>query len=544
MEPVTGWMKCSEWLKALDEGALEAQIRDNIGEDPRRIEEHADLLRQALEGFSENFGDSAETVIVRGTGRVNLIGMHVDHRGGAVNPISVKEMVVVASPNADDKVVLANRNPHFAARSFRISEEMPEHPIDDWDDWTAGNIPVLERRGFGGDWSNYVRAPACYLSDLLWREKDLPPSSFKGMNAFVTSNMPIAVGLSSSSALVVAFARLFCLFNSLEFDRQTLIGHCGLAEWYVGTRGGSGDHAAIILGCQGKVTNIAFTPFEARHLSFPPEYRIVLCNSMLTSKKSEGSRDAFNERISSYEIGFLMLRRLLASRGGVDLGTVGRLRDINPQTLGMNDQDLLELLLELPLTISRGEVEGLLGETHEEMLRKLWQTHAEPEHGYPIRDVCLFGVSECLRSQLAAEVLEQGRIEEFGRLMNISHDGDRVSKAEGDERVYWQSSYDTGALDREPGEQGFLHLLPGGYRVSTPEIDRMVDAALEVDGVLGARLTGAGLGGCVAILAHRHAVGELLVAIEREYYAPQGLFSQAEVCRPLRGCSFYRVPGA
>ena len=91
-----------------------------------------------------------------------------------------------------------------------------------------------------------------------------------------------------------------------------------------------------------------------------------------------------------------------------------------------------------------------------------------------------------------------------------------MSSAEGAERIAWQSSLDRKSLNQIPTGDEFLHLLPGGYRVSTPEIDHLVDIALGIEGVLGARLTGAGLGGCLVILAHQHAVGELLARLERE----------------------------
>jgi galactokinase len=56
------------------------------------------------------------------------------------------------------------------------------------------------------------------------------------------------------------------------------------------------------------------------------------------------------------------------------------------------------------------------------------------------------------------------------------------------------------------------------YEVSVPELDRLVDAASREPAVLGARLTGAGFGGCVAILLRR---GEERGALERigEHFA-------------------------
>ena len=47
--------------------------------------------------------------------------------------------------------------------------------------------------------------------------------------------------------------------------------------------------------------------------------------------------------------------------------------------------------------------------------------------------------------------------------------------------------------------------LRDDFEVSTPGLDELVARLLEVDGVLGARLTGAGFGGCVVALARRGA---------------------------------------
>jgi N-acetylgalactosamine kinase len=541
MISTAGRLPPSRWLKALEKGLLDSRLRNNAGDDNNLLVEHKNVLDRALRGYLASFGDSKPVCILRAPGRINLLGMHVDHRGGCVNPIAIKETVVVASPNQDDLVNLANDNRDFPRRNFRVSEELPEKPVADWDDWTAKNLQSLAAQGLSGDWSNYCRAAGCYLANLLWQEKDLPPAAFKGMDAFVASNMPMAVGLSSSSTLVVTMALLFSLFNSCEIDDTAMIDHCGTAEWYVGTRGGKGDHAAIILSRQGKITQIAFFPFETRKLSFPEQYRVVVCNSLVLSRKGATTRHAFNERIASYEIGFLLLNKIAAA-SGLDPSSIRMLRDFCPQNLGLDDRQILELLLELPERVGRKEVDAELGAEHAELLRKLWQTHPEPEEGYPIRDVCLFGTAECLRAKLTAGILERGGIEEFGRLMNVSHDGDRVTRIQGEHRVPWQSRLTRETLSACSENELLLHLQPGGYRVSTPQIDRLVDLCLETDGVLGARLTGAGYGGCVAVLVHQDAVEPLLAKLEKGYYTPRGNSTAAEVCRPLAGANFYQAP--
>lgn len=61
--------------------------------------------------------------------------------------------------------------------------------------------------------------------------------------------------------------------------------------------------------------------------------------------------------------------------------------------------------------------------------------------------------------------------------------------------------------------------LRDDYEVSTPELDFLVDAscALKDEGVLGARLTGAGFGGCMIVLAHQRAVEKLFTRVLTSY---------------------------
>jgi galactokinase len=61
------------------------------------------------------------------------------------------------------------------------------------------------------------------------------------------------------------------------------------------------------------------------------------------------------------------------------------------------------------------------------------------------------------------------------------------------------------------------------FEISSPELDALVDIATEVDGVIGARLTGAGFGGCTINLVHRAAVPALRDAVMRDYPARTGL---------------------
>jgi galactokinase len=55
------------------------------------------------------------------------------------------------------------------------------------------------------------------------------------------------------------------------------------------------------------------------------------------------------------------------------------------------------------------------------------------------------------------------------------------------------------------------------YEVSVPELDCIVESALEHPGVLGARLTGAGFGGCAVVLLRREAAEGLAERIEHAF---------------------------
>lgn len=59
--------------------------------------------------------------------------------------------------------------------------------------------------------------------------------------------------------------------------------------------------------------------------------------------------------------------------------------------------------------------------------------------------------------------------------------------------------------------------LRDDYEVSCPELDTLVELSRPVSGVLGARMTGGGFGGCIVVLAKKEAVVPLTQLLEREY---------------------------
>ncbi len=90
-----------------------------------------------------------------------------------------------------------------------------------------------------------------------------------------------------------------------------------------------------------------------------------------------------------------------------------------------------------------------------------------------IRRRCRHVITENERVLRAVDALSNGELAEFGALMTQSHDS-----------------------------------LRDDFEVSCEELDALIEIAGRTDGVLGARMTGAGFGGCTVNLVHRDAVSE------------------------------------
>jgi N-acetylgalactosamine kinase len=488
------------------------------------VVERLGALRKVVRLFARTFGSSRRMVLVRAPGRVNLMGRHIDHQGGFVHAMALdREVLMAVSPRDDDVIRVVNADPvAFGARELVIGDWRGPLSQGDWTGFVDGPAVRTHLLSTAGDWSNYVLAAA------LFQQHRHPDQRIRGMDAAVYGNVPMAAGLSSSSSMVVASMEAIVAVNAIHGSGPDIVSWCGQAEWFVGSRGGSSDHAAIRLGRAGHAARMGFFPFRlSRYVPIPPEAAVLVAYSGQHAVKSAGARDRFNERVACYHIGIMLLQRRharLASR-------IERVRDLSPSRLGVEPDQVRDMVNDLPEHVTRAQIRRELGPKFSDRLERVFSSHRDPG-AYTLRDVVAYGVGECERSRLAANYLERGDLAGFGELMLLSHDGDRLDGT--------PASTGGSAGGQDGSNESPLSRLVGAYACSTSQIDRLVDIARSVPGVYGAQLAGAGLGGCVMILAKTAAVPSVKATLAREYYRPLGMAPAVWQVRSVSGGGLIR----
>jgi len=542
---ISGRRSVSDWIALIKEAnsAFDNRLDQIYGDNEDLKREAAQMCLRTLEAFANAYGADHSVIIVRSTGRVNLVGTHIDHRGGSVNPICIKQMWLVVEPRNDDLVLAKNvESSQFADEQFRISACLPaREKIQDWDAWCHDEFEK-RKDDTSVSWSNYVRAAVLYFQHLNTKDEGSFAPAFKGMNMMFYGDVPGAAGLASSSALVMVVAEAVIRINSLQIEPADLVGHCGFAEWYVGTRGGGSDHAAIIFGKPDTILHITAFPLTVEDAALPGGHSFVLANSGIEAKKQAGARNIFNSRVAAYIFGLMMLRKNFPQYAD----RLEHLRDVNPERLGVEDVQIYRMVKSLPASVSRADILELLPE-REQKIRRVFRSHDEPEQGYHVRQICLYGIAECIRAGMVPQCLRTGDMKIFGELMSISHDGDRVTKVVDGKRIPTDNSYPDARIDAlindlKSGDsrrvsQARLWRQGGGYNVSLPEIDLLVDITMASPGVLGAGLVGGGMGGSiVAVVEDKHA-RQLIENMAEQYYRPRNMPVEAELVTPVGGLS-------
>ncbi len=230
------------------------------------------MRNRVEESFRSIFGKSPEFVTFA-PGRVNIIGEHTDYNGGLVLPAAIQYGTYVALSRAVDGKI-------------EVYSE-----AEGWERWKSGEFP---RRGNFGD----------YLRGVLKFSK-APPS---GLRVYITSDLPIGGGLSSSASLEVAFA--------LAVDRAFSLGSSGLgivelshgAETeFVGVNCGIMDQFVSFFAEQNHLLLLRTSDLQFEHIPFPENLSIALVD---TGIRRALSSSEYNRRRQECQRALAGVRRL------------------------------------------------------------------------------------------------------------------------------------------------------------------------------------------------------------------------------------------
>jgi len=349
----------------------------------------------------------------RAPGRVNLIGDHTDYNEGFVLPVAIDlSCVVRATPNGDGVVRLRSESVDGEVELAADGSTDPTEVGEVWGRYAAGVVGTLAERG----------RPAT------------------GMDAVVSSTIPLGAGLSSSAALEVALGLALCDVAGYELSQLELALACQEAEQVAtGVPCGIMDQLTSLAGRHNHALLIDCRSLDVRPIALPPRLAVLILHSGMSRALIDSE---YAERREACEA----MAALLG---------VSALRDATPE-----------------------------------------QVADEPR----ARHV----VSENARVLEAADVLASGDVAALGPLLNASHQS-----------------------------------LRDDFEVSTPELDAL-SQALRDAGAIGARLTGAGFGGCVVGLAGREEAEQIVETAAGHYWAETGHQPRAYVFRAVDGAG--RIP--
>lgn len=201
-------------------------------------------------------------------GRVNLLGEHTDYNDGFVLPSAIPQRTIVQIGFSSD-----NRHHFYSAEYDELINVSDDDTIPQkFVSYICGCIRLVEKEGY-----------------------KIPP-----INLYITSNVPIGAGLSSSAALEIATLKgLRALFN-IPLDDLKLAQIGQLAEIrYAGLNCGIMDQMASSLADTNSMLFIDTRTLKYRAVPFPTGTEILVIDSGETHKLAAGS--GYNQRRAECE---------------------------------------------------------------------------------------------------------------------------------------------------------------------------------------------------------------------------------------------------
>ena len=391
-------------------------------------------------------GDAAEIIIARAPGRLDLMGGIADYSGALVLQYPIALAAHVALAKSDElklEITSVLAGPSSSKRRCEINLE----EFLGWDYRTA-------REWFKADskkhWAAYVAG--CFL--VLHRE--LGVTFDRGARILIRSDVPEGKGVSSSAALEVASMQAVAAAFNVAIEPATIALLCQKVENLVaGAPCGVMDQMTAACGEKDRLLELLCRPARLLGtLRLPEELAIWGLDSGI--RHSVGASDYGTVRTAAF-MGLAMIERMREA-------PIEYLTEITPEEFTR------EFAKHLPRSVPGSEFLSKYDGTRDAV------TSVEPDRSYPVYEATRHPIDEHSRVARFREILQSfsgfGDAEELGRLMYDSH-----------------SSYSQCGL----GSDG------------TDRIVDLVRAAEPSRGLFGAKITGGGSGGTVAVLGRRDA---------------------------------------
>lgn len=446
---------------------------NNLGDDHvavQKLQPDARIYERLLKlgDFYEQQYFTEPEFYVRVPGRVNIIGEHVDYCGYSVLPMAVEQSIILAVGSTPEKATLQLR-------------PLDEGKFQNYDsDINALDIK-LPKTG-GPAWYNY------YLCGIKGVQEELGKKWRPiGMQVVLSGNVPLAAGLSSSSALVSAAVLATAHVQGMHLDRKLLASISASCEQYIGTHSGGMDQAIAYLAKEGCAQHIEFHPkLNGTPVTLPAGSCFVVANSLVQKKKAASSD--YNERVVECR---LATRWLAKSQKVANWQDFIRFVDLE-EKLNL-DNEAYAQLIEKQLTktlYTRDDICEALGITEQQLEMDFLTPSTQHMQQFKLRQRALHVVQESGRVVKFRQICEQLQrrpskqdLAELGELMQQSH-----------------------------------HSLRELYECSHPDLERLV--GLSVKQGVSARVTGAGWGGCIVAMCDSvSAAADYVKLLKREYYA-------------------------
>jgi galactokinase len=402
----------------------------------------------------EFFARGAPLLVARAPGRLDVMGGIADYSGAAVLelPLAVSTSAIL-QPLGEPRIELLSLR---AGEVHTFSIELDAGELRDSDALAAWFAARPDDR-----WAAYVVGLVQYCLAGL----PAPPAA--GFRLLVDSEVPEGKGIASSAALEVACVWVIAAHLGLDVPPQELAALCQWVENHVaGAPCGIMDQMTSALGQRDRLLRLRCQPATVEgQLAVPAGYRFFGIDSGI--RHAVTGADYATVRAAAF-----MGYRIIADVAGLPMTLVdGRARVEDSRWGGylanLSEAEFSPFSGELPERMTGAEFLARYGGITDSV------TRVDPETVYPVR------------AAAAHPVHEQARVERFATLLALLPQ--RISAAE-----------ELGALMYE-AHDGYSACGLGSE--GTDRLVDLVDEAGPKSGLLGAKITGGGSGGTVAVLA-------------------------------------------